>query len=220
MSTRVLRLIEDRLESGSKVSLPATNRIIYVVGGQVDVRSDESTERINPNEAWHWDGELNVSGGREGAKLWRWELVDAPESGNGEVSGVGVASRAKLSAEIDVDEDGEYLMRCDRVDFPLGGVAYAHTHQGPGTRCLFMGEFDVTVDGETKHINPGEPWFEAGPDPVYAAASKTELTAFIRAMILPRRLQGQSSIRYVNAEDKEKPKTQIYTMLVDEPIEL
>ncbi len=220
MATRVLRLIEDRLESGSQVSLPATNRIIYVVGGQADVRSDESTERVNANEAWHWATELNVIGGPEGAKVWRWELIAAPESDNGEVSGTGVASRAKLSAGVEVEEGEEYLMRCDRVDFPLGGVAYTHTHQGPGIRCLYMGEFEVTVEGETKHINPGEPWFEAGPDPVYAEASKTELSAFIRAMILPRRLQGQSSIRYVNEEDKDKPKTQTYTMFVDEPIEL
>ncbi len=220
MVTRVLRLIEDRLEARSQVSLPATNRIIYVVGGQADVRSDESTERINRNEAWHWLGDVHVRGGKEGAKVWRWELVDALESGSGEVSGIGVASRAKLSAEVDVEEDGEYLMRCDRVDFPLGGVAYTHTHQGPGIRCLYMGEFDVTVDSETKHVNPGEPWFEAGPDPVYAEASKTELTAFIRVMILPRRLQGKSSIRYVNEEDTDKPKTQTYTMFVDEPIDV
>lgn len=220
MAIGVLRLIEDRLEAGTQVSLPATNRVIYVVDGQADVRSGELTERINPNEAWHWSGEMNISGGRGGAKVWRWELVDAPESNNGQASGTGVESRVKLSAEIEVDGDGEYLMRCDRVDFPLGGIAYTHTHQGSGIRCLYTGEFDVTVAGETKHLNPGVPWFEAGPDPVYAEASKTELTAFIRVMILPRRLQGQSSIRYVNEEDADKPKTQTYTMLVDEPIEV
>ena len=52
------------------------------------------------------------------------------------------------------------------------------------------------------------------PDPVYAEASKTELTAFIRVMVLPRRLLGQSSIRYVKSEDADKPKTQTYTVFV------
>ena len=39
-------------------------------------------------------------------------------------------------------------------------------------------------------------------------------------MVLPRRLLGQSSIRYVRDEDREKPKSQRYTVFVDEPVEL
>lgn len=208
MATRVLELIEDRLEAGGSVSLPATNRIVYVVEGEVEARSDGATGRITPNEARHFSGGVSLRAGDGGARLWRWELTPG-----------GVQGVVKLRAAIPIDEDGEYLMRCDRVDFPLGGIAYTHTHQGPGIRCLYMGEFDVTVDGKTKHLHPGEAWFEAGPDPVYAEASKTELTAFIRVMVLPRRLLGQSSIRYVKAEDADKPKTQAYTVFVDQPIE-
>ena len=210
MAIRVLELIEDRLDAGGSISLPATNRIVYVVEGAVEARSHGGTAAsIAANDARHFSGNVSVLAGDGGARVWRWEL-----------SGEGQDGPAKLRAEIDIDEDGEYLMRCDRVDFPLGGVAYTHTHQGPGIRCLYMGEFDVTVDGETKHLLPGEPWFEAGPDPVYAEASKTELTAFIRVMILPRRLLGQSSIRYVNPEDADKPKTQTYSVFADEPIEV
>ena len=209
MSTRVLELIEEALDGGELVSLPATNRIVYVVEGEAEAQSDGATERITPNEARHYSGGVTLQAGDGGARLWRWEL-----------SSGGSPSRTKLRAAIPIDEDGEYLMRCDRVDFPLGGVAYTHTHQGPGIRCLYMGEFDVTVDKKTKHLHPGEAWFESGPDPVYAEASKTELTAFIRVMVLPRRLLGQSSIRYVKAEDADKPKTQTYTVFVDEPIEV
>jgi hypothetical protein len=39
-------------------------------------------------------------------------------------------------------------------------------------------------------------------------------------MILPRDLQGKSSIRYVRPEDQEKPKTQKYQVFCDEPITL
>ena len=209
MATRVLELIEDTLDGGERVSLPATNRIVYVVEGEVEAQSDGATDRITPNEARHYSGGVSLQSGDDGARLWRWEL-----------SSRGSASRTKLRAAIPIDDDGEYLMRCDRVDFPLGGIAYTHTHQGPGIRCLYMGEFDVTVDGKTKHLHPGEAWFEAGPDPVYAEASKTELTTFIRVMVLPRRLLGQSSIRYVKAEDADKPKTQTYTVFVDQPIEV
>ena len=209
MATRVLELIEDRLEAGGSVSLPATNRVVYVVEGEVETQSDGATEGITPNEARHFSGGVSLRAGDGGARLWRWELTPG-----------GVQGVVKLRAAIPIDEDGEYLMRCDRVDFPLGGIAYTHTHQGPGIRCLYMGEFDVTVDGKTKHLLPNEAWFEAGPDPVYAEASKTELTAFIRVMVLPRRLLGQSSIRYVKAEDADKPKTQTYTVFVDQPIQV
>ncbi len=209
MATRVLELIEDRLDAGESISLSATNRIVYVVEGSVEAQSDGATDRITPNEARHYSGTVSLQAGDGGARLWRWELSSRGQEG-----------LSKLRAAIPIDEDGEYLMRCDRVDFPLGGIAYTHTHQGAGIRCLYMGEFDVTVDGKTRHLHPGEAWFEAGPDPVYAEASKTELTAFIRVMVLPRRLLGQSSIRYVKAEDADKPKTQTYSVFVDEPIEV
>jgi hypothetical protein len=39
-------------------------------------------------------------------------------------------------------------------------------------------------------------------------------------MILPRRLLGQSSIRYVRDEDRDRPKSQRYTVFVDAPLEL
>ena len=214
MATRVLELIENRLDAGGSLSLPATNRVVYVVEGEVEPQSGGATERITPNEARHYSGSVSLQAGDGGARLWRWELTHSSEKAGGS------ASQTKLRAAIAIDDDAEYLMRCDRVDFPLGGIAYTHTHQGPGIRCLYMGEFDVTVDGHTKHLHPGGAWFEAGPDPVYAEASKTELTAFIRVMILPRRLLGQSSIRYVKTEDADKPKTQTYSVFVDEPIEV
>ena len=214
MVTRVLELIEDRLDGGGGVSLPATNRVLYVVEGEADAQSDGASECITPNEARHYSADVAIHAGDDGARLWRWELTPPSEKAGAS------ASRTKLRAAIPIDDDGKYLMRCDRVDFPLGGIAYTHTHQGPGIRCLYMGEFDVTVDGKTKHLLPGEAWFEAGPDPVYAEASKTELTAFIRVMVLPRRLLGQSSIRYVKSEDADKPKTQTYTVFVDQPIEV
>ena len=187
---------------------------MYVVEGEVEAQSGGTTEGITPNEARHYSAAVGLRAGEAGARLWRWELTPVSERSGGS------ASRTKLRAAIPIDEDGEYLMRCDRVDFPLGGIAYTHTHQGPGIRCLYMGEFDVTVNEKTKHLRPGEAWFEAGPDPVYAEASSTELTAFIRVMVLPRRLLGQSSIRYVKAEDADKPKTQTYTVFVDEAVEV
>jgi hypothetical protein len=53
---------------------------------------------------------------------------------------------------------------------------------------------------------------------VFAQAAADRPTRFIRVMILPRALQGQSSIRYVKDEDKDKPKTQTYKIYADAPI--
>jgi hypothetical protein len=39
-------------------------------------------------------------------------------------------------------------------------------------------------------------------------------------MLLPAHLLGQGSIAYVNAEDREKPKSQRYKVYVDVPIAL
>ena len=132
-----------------------------------------------------------------------WELgEDEPEG-------------AKLSAEVDLDPSVEWVMRCDRVDFPPGGVAHLHTHPGPGIRCLLAGEIRIETEGSTETYGPFAAWFERGPDPVLAAASPVEETSFVRVMLLPRECEGTRTIRYVNPEDAEKPKTQRATIFFD-----
>ena len=114
------------------------------------------------------------------------------------------------------------MMRCDRVDFPLGGIAYTHIHSGPGLRCLLRGELRVIFnEGEEEAmVAPGGTWFERGPDPIYAQASDAELTSFVRSMVLPREYKGRTSITYVKPEDADKPKPQEYTRFVDEFVDL
>jgi quercetin dioxygenase-like cupin family protein len=124
------------------------------------------------------------------------------------------SERALLSAPLRVGR-GEQLIRCDRVDFPPGGVAYLHTHQGPGIRVLLNGAIRIETAGQAHTYEPLEAWFEPGPEPVFAAASDTEPTAFVRCLVLPAELRGRSSIRYVREEDVEKPKSQHYTVFVD-----
>ena len=60
-----------------------------------------------------------------------WELLDeAPAD-------------ALLAEQVEVD-DG-WLMRHDRVDFRPGGVAYRHTHPGPGIRFLLHGSLRIEI---------------------------------------------------------------------------
>jgi hypothetical protein len=125
---------------------------------------------------------------------------------------------AKLAAPVEVD--GDWLMRCDRVDFPRGGIAYRHTHPGPGIRCLLFGSIRIESGGDIHEYHALEPWFESGPEPVLAFASEDEETAFVRVMLLPREWEGKRTIRYVDAADEDKPRLQRATVFFEQPIEL
>jgi hypothetical protein len=130
------------------------------------------------------------------------------------------AGGEKLAVPVALDQDREWLLRCDRVDFPAGGVAYRHTHPGPGIRCLLHGSIRIESGGETHVYGVLEPWFESGPEPVLAVASEAEETAFVRAMVVPREWAGKRTISYVDPTDEDKPKLQRATVFFDEPIEL
>ena len=104
--------------------------------------------------------------------------------------------------------EGDWLIRCDRVDFPPGGVAYTHTHPGPGLRVLLKGRIRIETEGTSREYAPFEWWYETGPDPVFAAAAADEETAFVRVLLLPAEWEGKRTIRYVDPADEEKPKLQ------------
>jgi hypothetical protein len=113
---------------------------------------------------------------------------------------------------------GNLLWRGDSVAFPPGGCAYLHRHQGPGIRCLVEGAIRIDTLGHSTHYAPGDAWYEAGPDPVFAQAAPDRPTRFVRVLILPRALLGKSSIQYVSEADKAKPRSQEYKIFVDTPI--
>jgi quercetin dioxygenase-like cupin family protein len=125
---------------------------------------------------------------------------------------------AAILWEVDERPDGAWLVRCDRVDFPPGGVAYRHTHPGPGVRVLLHGRIRIETRGAVHEYGPLEQWYEEGPEPVYAAASDTEETAFVRVMLVPAELAGRRTIRYVDPADDEKPKLQRATIYFEHPL--
>ncbi len=120
--------------------------------------------------------------------------------------------------EVDDRPDGDWLVRCDRVDFLPGGVAHLHTHPGPGIRVLLHGRIRIDSAGESHEYGPGQWWYESGPEPVFAAAAEDEETAFVRVMLVPRELEGQRTIRYVDPADDEKPKLQRARIYLEEPL--
>jgi hypothetical protein len=207
-----LRLFEDILSTGAALSLPAAPRMIFVVHGSATIGARSLTD----GEAWHGEDAATLRAGNAGVTCWRWDL--APSSDGGTDHGNGFTIREKLTARLDTLPDGDLLLRGDSVAFPPGGCAYLHRHQGPGIRCLIDGGIRIDTHGASTSYGPGGPWFESGPEPVFAQAAMDRPSRFIRVMILPRTLLGKSSIQYVNEADKAKPKSQQYKIYVDAPI--
>jgi len=218
--THHLRLYRDELDPQSALA-PGVGvvRAIYVVSGGLRASGDALDGSFGANSAFHARAGLILKAGHLATTLLRWELAVAG-SAPAPAQGPGVRSALLLEAAMTLDRGQPWLLRGDRVDFPPGGEALTHTHKGGGIRCLLFGGITIHTTGSVHAYAPLELWYEAGPDPVYAAASRTEASAFARVMILPRELLGKSSISYVNAEDLDKPKSQKYQVFIDTPIEL
>lgn len=216
-----LSLYKDEAAPQAALHLPANGavRAIYVMHGGLRVRAASFDGVLSGNSAFHTNDDAQLSAGHLVTWVLRWELT-REGTRDAVATGEGVHSIKLLTASMQLDADKDYLLRCDRVDFPPDGEALTHTHRGGGIRCLLMGGIDIHTNGTVHRYVPLEPWFEAGPDPVYAKAAPAAATGFARAMILPRELLGKSSISYVHAEDLNKPKNQKYQVFIDTPIVL
>ena len=221
MATHFLRLYTDTYAGGVVAApLPSLPRTLYVVSGNAIVRAAGQAASLEPNGAWCGSAAPALAAGKGGVRLLRWELVRKDVAAPQPVPVAPAALTAlTLEQEISLDPAIDYLMRCDRVGFPAGGEALTHVHQGPGIRCLLAGAIRIDSEGVSHSYAPREAWFEAGPQPVYAAASRDIPSTFVRVMILPRTCHGKSSIRYVRPEDADKPKSQTYQIFADEFIE-
>jgi quercetin dioxygenase-like cupin family protein len=120
----------------------------------------------------------------------------------------------------ELDDPGPgHVVRCDRVDFPSGGVAFRHVHPGHGIRRILHGELTIDRgDGDARTYGAGESWHEGADDPVVATASPTEETAFVRVLVLPAEWAGRRTIRYLDPADEGKPPLQRATVLLEAPL--
>jgi hypothetical protein len=211
----LLRLYEDVLSNAENAAfrLPPLPRFIFVVHGSAAIGG----KTLSEGEAWQGEAAITVKPGVGGVTCWRWELARG-DQGSTTANAPGMTTHEKLTAFLETLPKGELLMRGDSVAFPPGGCAYRHRHQGPGIRCLIDGGIRIDTDSRSTSFGPGGAWYESGPDAVFAQAASDKNSRFIRVMILPRELQGKSSIQYVNEEDKAKPKSQQYKIYADAPI--
>ena len=143
----------------------------------------------------------------EGAAL-RWALEEQ------------ASADALLSVPRALDPGQAWLLRCDRVDFPPGAIAYRHSHPGPGIRCLLFGAIEIETEGRKTDYGPLGAWFESGPEPVVAVASREAATAFVRVMLLPREWRGKRTVRYLDPADAERPKLQSARIYFDVDVAL
>ncbi|KAF1049991.1 cupin domain-containing protein [Xylophilus sp.] len=213
MQQFTLRLFEDRIPPHHPpIYLPAAARAVYVVEGHLTIEFQTGSQHVAAGGAWLGDDEAAFLAGDAEAVLWRWELVPTAVTGaSGALrSAPWSTSTCKLAQPIELDTASSWLMRCDRVQFPPGGVALTHVHQGPGIRCCLEGEITIETLGESHVHRPGDAWFELGYAPVLAPTTEVEPTTFIRCFILPRACRGRSSLRHVLPEDAGKTNTQKY----------
>ena len=130
----------------------------------------------------------------------------------------GDGSGAALSGDVDLGAASDLIVRCDRIDFPPGGVAYRHTHPGGGIRRLLSGSIHIDAPGHAATYGPGSAWFEGADYPVLATASDSEPTAFVRVMLLPAEWEGKRTIRYVDPADEARPKLQRARIYFERPL--
>jgi len=232
MRTLMLRLYEDTLPSRCPpVFLPATPRAIYVSQGSLWVETADAGQWLPAGTACVDPRSLALisepsakqepSAEQTETRLWRWELTDLATPAQAALpSAPATVSVLKLQAEITLDTRFDWLMRCDEVCFPPGGVALLHIHQGPGIRICIEGKISIETQGSHHTHTPGQAWFESGPAPVLAPTTEHEATRFIRCFVLPRALKGRTSIRYVRSEDEHAPKVQTYRVFAERDIEL
>jgi hypothetical protein len=158
---------------------------------------------IAKQEAWF--GAATVDGP---ALVWQLDHDEAEAGG------------ALLSARVDLDPFADWVIRCDTVAFPLGGIAYLHTHPGPGIRFLLEGELEIRTHGVSSFYGPGGAWFESGPDPVEAHASSHLETSFVRALVVPAEWAGKRTISYVDPASEDLPKLQQATVHREHALQL
>ena len=221
MGAYTLRLCEDRLAETTRLALTACPRVVYVLAGDVFVTAGGGRAHITIDHAWHGVAGCALIASARGATILRYELVRGASGMGDSGAAAGVTTRLLDSPLLALDDAGEYVMRCDRVDFAPGGEALPHRHKGGGVRCLIAGELEVRIAARDGRVmKPGDAWFESGLEPVHAIASGTVPTSFIRVSILPRAIRGQSSIMYVDPADAARGRPRRYTVYVDEPIEI
>ena len=194
-----ISLAKITVEPNQILAFPATNRALWLEAGSITL--DE--QRMETGQGWYMDAGFSFCNeGNQRANLLSFEIRNATAP-----SDVG-PNHSLLIDKTATVEDGQHIVRLDKVTFPAGSRAYRHIHPGPGIRYLTKGTLEIQSDHEKQMKLPHTAWFEDANSPVIAIASSTEISEFVRVLVLPKRCSGEPSLKIVNEEDKEKPRLQ------------
>lgn len=204
MGAQRLVLVRTHLEPGTKVSLPANIRAIWVVEGAPSVNGLV----VGARSGVFCKSDCEIDAAGQSATLLRFEVLSGETPDHGDVL---------LDEEIAFDPEVS-LLRLDTVTFPPGATAYRHVHNGAGPRYLFQGELEVISDHGSETMTNGSAWYEALNSPVTAQAASETTTAFVRCMIIPHEYAGKSTFKLMNEADADKPRRQATHRYFDAPI--
>jgi len=181
-----LRLYHDSYAAGAKPvsDLKAQHSNVYVFAGSATVNG----KLLKKDEATYAQDVLRIESGREGATVWRWELVRATESDNLAV-GEGITSHLVMPRRIKMFElvpTSKWLFRLDAIT-DMSGSTGLHSHPGSGIRCMLQGDMRVESDkGEcSDNRGPGACWYEEGAYPLVSTSDSGNNATFLRGMVLP-----------------------------------
>ena len=109
------------------------------------------------------------------------------------------------------------VLRCDRVDFPPGGIAYRHVHPGAGIRRILHGALTIDRgDGDRTHVL-GRGVVARGrrrPGARDGFGDRGNARSSACCCVRPSgRANGRS--RYVDPADEDKPRLQRATILLE-----
>src|SRR4051794_20669778 len=130
MTLRTFFLFEDTVAARARpVYLPRGDRAIYVRAGGIDVVSNSWSQFLWESSALTSQEEVTLIADDRDTVLWRWELAaddTTDEQRFAFRSAPETTSAVKLMATFDFDDRYTWLIRCDMVTFPPGGIALTH----------------------------------------------------------------------------------------------
>ena len=213
--TYTLTYLNDVVAANGALSLGdnGAHRIVYVHQGSATVNGTE----VPADEAAYAKGALEIEAGAEGARIFRWDLVKGAYE-----KPMNVETMVRMSRDvwsIDIEEGSQWLYRLDRINHSAPEPADCHTHPGPGIRALLSGVFVIQQTSENGGgEEPGDPWWETGPETVISTPMSPGGVQFLRGMILPVEYEGRpDTADWKRTFPTEKSEWKLY---VDETVTL
>jgi hypothetical protein len=215
-----LSYYNDTIASDTTANLPDAKRMIFVWKGSCSV----SGMLLEAGMAAYCEGDAVIEASHTGAMLFRWDLSEG-DAKDLPAETIRLGSMLRMSRElwsIEITTGSEWLFRLDLINNPPGQVADVHTHPGPGIRALLSGSFSCRQPSEDGSADcPGDPWWETGVEAVISTPHDTEISKFLRCMILPLELKGKgNSGVWYRKKIQPPPGWPIWTLLVDQVVKV